>query len=308
MNKKLCSSFLSVAILVALSPLIHAQSTTAPAPAAAGSSQGQPQQNSVPVSFRGDAAFFSKYLWRGQRLTNDWNLQPSATVAAGPFALNVWGTLDLAACNEGDALFLAGNPAAPPGDHNGMRGKFSEVDYTFSYSGRAAQRANWTAGAIVYTFPERSATLNATTELYAGLTLDAPLAPSATLYVDVDETSADGGTTGLYLKLGASHSFPVGHRVVRSVDLSGWLGLANSGFGGYYYGASEAGPHDVNLTVAVPFRISERWSASACVAYSGLLGNFRGLQYLDLRDVYRGLTGPGGADTVWGGGTLSLAF
>jgi hypothetical protein len=306
MNKKLCS-FHFVAILVALSTLIHAQSTTDPAPAAAAGIQPEPQQTSLPVSFRGDAAVFSKYVWRGQRLTNDWSLQPSATVGAGPFAFNVWGTLDLAACNEGDALFLTGNPAAPPGDHNGMQGKFSEVDYTFSYSGQA-RKTHWTAGAILYTFPERSATLNATTELYAGVTLDAPLAPSATLYVDVDETGADGGTTGLYLKLGASHSFPVGHRVIPSVDLSGWLGVANSGFGSYYYGASEAGPHDVNLTVAVPFRISERWSASPCIAYTGLLGDFRGLQYPDLRDVYRGLTGPGGADTVWGGGTLSLAF
>ena len=61
--------------------------------------------------------------------------------------------------------------------------------------------------------------------------------PSATLYVDVDESGADGGTTGLYLKLGASHSFPVGHRLVRSVDLSGSLGIVNSGFGDYYYGS-----------------------------------------------------------------------
>ncbi len=306
MNKKL-SGLLAIAVAVFFSALLHAQSTTDQSAVGAGSTPAAPEQTLAPVSFRGDAAVFSKYLWRGQRLTNDWSLQPSATVGAGPFAFNVWGTLDLAACNEGDALLLAGNPAAPPGDHSGMQGKFSEVDYTFSYSSQV-RKMNWTAGAIVYTFPERSATLNATTELYAGVTFDALLAPSATLYVDVDETGADGGTTGLYLKLGASHSFPVGHRVFRSVDLSGSLGFANSGFGTYYYGASEAGPHDVNLTVAVPFRLSERWSASACIAYSGLLGDFRGLQYPDLRDVYRGLTGPGGADTVWGGGTLSLAF
>ena len=126
------------------------------------------------MAFRGDGAVFSKYIWRGQRLTNDWSLQPSGTVTAGPFSVNVWGTLDLAACNEGDALFLENNPAAPPGDHRGMRGKFSEIDYTFAYSGQV-RKTNWTAGAIVYTFPERSATLKATTELYGGVTFDAPL-------------------------------------------------------------------------------------------------------------------------------------
>jgi len=307
MNKKFSGFFLSFAILGVLSTLIHAQPAADPATTGAQSTPAAPEQTSTPVSFRGDAALFSKYLWRGQRLTNDWSLQPSGTVTAGPFSLNVWGTLDLAACNEGDTLFLENNPGAPPVNHGGMRGKFSEIDYTFSYSGQV-RKTSWTAGAIVYTFPERSATLRATTELYGGVTFQAPLSPSATLYVDVDESSADGGKTGLYLKLATFHSFPVGHRVVRSVDLSGSLGLVNAGFGNYYYGASEAGAHDVNLTVTVPFRISERWSASALVAYSALLGDFRGLQYPDLRDVYRGLTGPGGADTIWGGGTLSLAF
>ena len=306
MNKKLLG-FLAVAILVVLSSPIHAQSTSDPSPADPASSPAAPEPSTPPLSFRGDAAVVSKYIWRGQRLTNDWSLQPSGTVTAGPFSINVWATLDLAACNEGDALYLENNPAAPPGDHRGMRGKFSETDYTFSYSGQV-RKTNWTAGAIVYTFPERSGTLKATTEIYGGVTFDAPLSPSATLYVDVDETGADGGTTGLYLKLAASHSLPIGHRLVRTVDLSGSLGIVNSGFGAYYYGTSRAGAHDLNLTAAVPFRISERWSASALVAYSALLGDFRGLQYPDLRDVYRGLAGPGGADTIWGGGTLSLAF
>ena len=41
------------------------------------------QQSSVqdnPWTFSEEATLTSKYMWRGQRLTNDWSLQPAATV------------------------------------------------------------------------------------------------------------------------------------------------------------------------------------------------------------------------------------
>jgi hypothetical protein len=262
----------------------------------------------VPLTFRGDAAVVSKYIWRGQRLTNDWSLQPAMTVGLGDFSLNVWGTLDMAAVNEGTGLFLPGNPTAPPGDRNGLQGKFSEVDYTFSYGRSIGSQASLTGGAIVYTFPERGATLKSTSELFAGVSLpEVMFSPSATLYVDVDE-SLKSGSSGLYLKLGVARSIPLRHHVFSSLDIASSLAFADSGFGSYYYGAQEAGPHDFNLTLTFPMRIGEHWSASACMAYSSLLGSFRDLQYPDLRQVYRGQTGPGKPDTVWGGGTLSLTF
>ena len=77
--------------------------------------------------------FASKYIWRGQRLTNDWSLQPAATVGIGNFSFNAWGSLDITAVNEGDALPIPENPFAPDGA-SGLKGKFSEIDYTFSYS------------------------------------------------------------------------------------------------------------------------------------------------------------------------------
>jgi hypothetical protein len=262
---------------------------------------------SVAASFQADVAAVSTYVWRGQRLTNGWSAQPSGTISVGNFAFNVWGTLDLAASNEGDSLFLPGNPAAPSGNHSGLKGRFSEVDYTFSSTSRV-RAATLEGGAIIYTFPERAATLRTTTELYGGATLDLPLAPSAALYVDVDESRAEGGATALYLKLGISRSLPIGHRTFPTVDLSSTAGFVNRGFGTYYYGAAESGAHDFNLTATLPIRISERWSAHAFLAYSALLGDFRELQYSDLREVYRGHLEPGKADTVWGGGSLSLAF
>ena len=234
-------------------------------------------QDSI-YSFGGDAAVVSKYIWRGQRLTNDWSLQPSATVGIGGFSFNVWGNMDLTAVNEGDALFIPENPDAPPGDHAGLRGQFSEIDYTFSFA-RSLENVSFDSGAIFYTFPERTASLAATTELYGSVSLDSvPLAPSATLYVDVDETG-DSGSTGLYFLLGAGHSFGTSHDVFPAVDISASLSFVN-------------------------------WSASAFVSYNALLGDFRNVQFQDPREVFKGTSGGPGtlADTVWGGLSLSLAF
>jgi len=279
------------------------EATTAPA-----GQSSEEQKAPLGLSFRGDTAVVSKYVWRGQRLTNDWSLQPAMTVVGGNFSINVWGTLDMTAVNEGNALFLRQNPAAAAGDNAGLRGKFSEIDYTFSYTQPVGQKVLLTSGAITYTFPERGATLRTTSELFAGVTLSSvPLAPSVTLYVDVDET-VEAGDTGLYLKLGAAHSFPLHHRVFSSLDFTGSISCADAGFGNYYYGADQAGVHDFNLTLTLPMRITERWSASAYLAYSALLGDFRDLQYPDLRDVYSSRPGPGNADTVWGGASLTLAF
>ncbi len=263
-----------------------------------------------PYSASGDIATVSKYIWRGQRLTNDWSVQPSATFGAGGLSANIWGNMDLTAVNEGDSLFLPENPAAPAGGHNGLQGKFSEVDYTFSFA-HAFSGASIDMGAIVYTFPERSAALPATTEIYGGLTFDnVPLAPSATIYVDVDETRAGGGDMGAYFLLSASHSLPLSHPLLGGLDFSATLGFANSGFGSFYYGKQKAGAHDASVTIALPFSLGESWSASAFVTYSGLIGDFRKYQFQDPREVHRGTAGlpESYADTVWGGFSLNLNF
>jgi hypothetical protein len=263
-----------------------------------------------PYTFEADVAGVSKYIWRGQRLTNDWSLQPEATLGIGNFSLNVWGNMDLAAVNEGDALFIRENPAAPPGDHSGLRGRFSEVDYTLSYAFDLSA-VSFDVGTIFYTFPDRSASLPATTEIYGGVAFGAaPLSPSATLYVDVDESRAEGGSTGLYLAVGAEHQFLLGHRRFPGLDVSASLGLVNDGFCRFYYGTSGSGPHDFSLTLGAPISLGERWSAGAFLAYSALLRDFRGHQLRDPRGVYRGTAGSPAtfADTIWGGFTLSLAF
>ena len=178
-------------------------------------------QGKVPVAsppsiytFAGDLALASKYIWRGQRATNDWSLQPSATVGIGGFSFNAWGTVNLTAANEGDSLFLPENPGAPAGNHSGLKGKFTELNYVFSYA-HSFENVSIDVGTITYAFPDRAVSLPSTTEIYGGISLDSvPLAPAATLYVDVDESRNNGGTTGVYFTLGASHSIPLGESIL----------------------------------------------------------------------------------------------
>ncbi len=251
----------------------------------------------------------SKYVWRGQRLTNDWSFQPSITLGVEGFSFNAWGSMDLSAVNEGDNLFIPENPAAPAGDNNdGLKGQFSEIDYTFSYA-RSYENVSVDVGTIFYTFPQRSSTLATTTELYGSISFDsAPGGLSATIYVDIDETSSGGGDTGLYFLLGAGHSFAMNHDVFTGLDLSASVGFVNGGFTQFYYGIDDGGPNDASITASLPIAINDNWSASAFVTYSGLLGDgIRASQFQDPREPPRP-TGATYADTVWGGFSISLGF
>ena len=256
-------------------------------------------QETVEYSASGDVAVVSKYIWRGQRLTNDWSVQPSVTLGIEGFAFNAWGSMDMTAIND----YNEGDPRA--GSDDGLQGKFTEIDYTFSYD-YSFDTVSVGAGTIFYTFPERFST---TTEIYGSLSFDTvPLAPNVTVYIDVDETSSGSGDTGAYILLGAGHSIPFDHDVISSLDLSGTFAFANSGFTQFYYGVDAGGAHDASVTASVPININDNWSAGAWVTYSGLMGkDIRASQYQDPREPSRP-TGATLADTVWGGFSLSLSF
>ncbi len=265
-----------------------------------GSFTGMAVAQDTNFSAAGDVAVVSKYIWRGQRLTNDGSLQPSMTLGVGGLAFNAWGTVDLTAVNPGDALTIM------PG--NGLKGKFSEVDYTFSYD-RSFSGVSVGTGIIFYTFPERGFSLATTTEIYGSISVDnAPLAPSFTLYVDVDETNAGDGSAGLYFNIAAGHSFGFNNDVFTGLDMGASVAFANGGFTNFYYGIGAGGAHDASFSINLPMAINDSWSAGAFVTYSGLLGEgIRGAQFGDPR-----VTSPAGgasyADTVWGGLSLSLSF
>jgi hypothetical protein len=268
-----------------------------------------PDQDREPTfSYSLETTLVSKFMWRGQRLTDGWNLQSSGTVVFKGVSVNVWSKLDLQAVSEGDNHYLRGNPDAPVGGGNtGLRGQFSEVDLTFSYA-KELSDVSLEAGTITYILPYNLVSCPSTTEIFGALSFDSvPLAPAARLSVDVDE-SRERGKTGVYLELGASHSVALPGTRMKSIELSGTLGIASSGFAGYCYEFDESGFHDVGFSAGLPFEIGRGWSSKLFLSYSSLLGKFRDHQYVNLPNLYRGTAGPPSsyADTLWGGITFTF--
>ena len=67
------------------------------------------------ISFELTADFYSKYVWRGQLLNDDYVFQTGASAAFGNLTFGIWGNLDLT-------------------DYTDREGNFSEVDYSFDWS------------------------------------------------------------------------------------------------------------------------------------------------------------------------------
>src|SRR4030042_1236551 len=88
------------------------------------------------VSIGVTADLFSKYVWRGQNLVDDWGLQPGASIGYKNLTASFWGNLDLT--NE-----------------NGYEGEFSEIDLALDYSGEVpgVDMLSFSLGFINYDFP-----------------------------------------------------------------------------------------------------------------------------------------------------------
>ena len=220
-------------------------------------------------SVSADVAVSSKYVWRGLILTDDPVLQPSLTVGYKGLGLNIWANTDLT-------------------DGNGTPGEINELDYTLDYS-FSVKQVNLGVGVIQYTFPHTD--FEPTTELYGTAALDVLLAPTVKIYWDVDEVG------GVYGTLGIGHSFPLKEvkGISSSLDLSGSLGYATSGWNEGYYGVHSSGLVDLLLTVGLPISIDGHLSITPYISYSQLIDG-------DLKDAVED------DNATFFGATLSLAF
>lgn len=197
------------------------------------------------VSVEATADFFSKYVWRGQNITDDWSFQPGVSATYEGFTAGVWGSLDLT-------------------DENGESGEFIEFDWYGDYSGQINDMIGYSVGVIYYVFPSAGET----TEVYAGLNFDTVASPSVTVYYDVDEVE------GAYVAFGVGHSFgeeelgdlPFG------IDLSANLGLGDSNYNEAYWGVDSAELNDLTISAAFPFEVGPV-SVTPSVTFMTLLGS-----------------------------------
>jgi hypothetical protein len=217
------------------------------------------------IEFGISSDFYSKYIWRGQNLNDDYVFQPGITASYAGFTAGVWGNLDMTSY----------------GDNSG---EFTEVDYSIDYSGDVpgVKGVSYAVGLINYHFPSASGD---TTEVYWGLAFDLPLSPSVSVYHDIDQIE------GTYASFAIGHDFgtiaelaegmPVG------MDFSAALGLGDKDYNAGYWDAGEdAGLNDLMLSVSFPFEFAG-FSVSPSLNYVTIVdGGIRSTDAYDTSSDY----------------------
>ncbi len=204
------------------------------------------------VSVTGSTSIYSKYIWRGIRLDDDWVAQPSITINAfNGFSLNVWGNYNISK------------------DISGTNS--NETDTTFTYTkkfenlhlaGMGIKPISVTVGHIYYDF---SGTGLFAKESIFGLGYDTFLSPTLTWYHDYSRESQGGGD-GDYLALCMSKSLDLIKDYGITLDLSGHVGYNKHGFI-----RSEGG--DGLLTGGITIPITQSLKLSPTVNWSVPFGN-----------------------------------
>ena len=212
------------------------------------------------------ADVFSKYIWRGQNVVDDWVLQPGASVGYQGLTGSVWGSMDLTGEVVGE-------------------GQLTETDLTIDYSNKfpGLDVLSYSVGAIYYSFLNLSA--HPTAEAYGGLSLGVPLTPAVRWFYDFD------------LIEGSYVQFSVGHTIEKirkwgddcqcDVQLGASVGYGSDGYNNGYFGVDEGGLNDLTLTAGVPFTFG-KLTIKPSLGYSMMIDE-------DIRDA------TGKSDNFWGG-------
>jgi uncharacterized protein (TIGR02001 family) len=138
-----------------------------------------------------EVGVFNKYIWRGYELNNDSIvIQPSLTLSYKGLSANGWANID----TDSD-----------------VDNTWNETDYTLSYD-TSVGPVSLGGGYIYYNMVDA----DDTQELYVRAGYDTLLAPTLTVYRDID------AFPGYYINLGFSHSINLIEEI--SLDLSGGLG------------------------------------------------------------------------------------
>jgi uncharacterized protein (TIGR02001 family) len=217
------------------------------------------------VSVDASLGYTSRYVWRGLTFANE-SAQGDLSLGydagdAGSFSVGVWGQLDLT--DDYDEEF-----------------NFTEVDIYGGWE-KSFDMVTVGAGVINYQFPSLN-TDSATTEIYASIGLDTILAPSLTVYYDVD--AADGDA--IYASFGVGHDFDLDFT---TLSISGAIGYVNEDGGAWLYGSDDSGFTDVALSASVSFNLNESISVSPFISYTALIEDAKDAQGGDNEEIFGGV-------------------
>ncbi len=208
-------------------------------------------QEETGIAFEVTTDFYSKYVWRGQNLVDDWVWQPGISASYQGFTAGLWGSLDLT-------------------HENGQSGEFTEYDFYGDYSVDLCEGIGASVGYINYKFPSGGTTQ----EIYGGLSFDTLLSPSVALYYDFEDIN------GTYITAGIGHSAEeiakISEEIPVGLDISLSIGWGDSNYNEGYWekedgnALHESGFNDLTLSIGFPMEIAG-WSVTPSLNYVTLL-------------------------------------
>ena len=271
--------FLTVFILSPLCVLAAEEKPLAPGEGTT-VAEADREEVDLPAASAG-VSFLSQYIWRGYELSKDsLVIQPSATLSYKGFSFNLWGNLDTDTYS---------------GPNKG-KSKWNETDMTVAYD-ISFGPVGIGVGYVYYAMDSAEDTQ----EFYVSIGGDMLLAPTLTVYRDVDEYC------GWYFSLGISYSFDLPHEI--TLDLAGSVGYyisdndsivdydnvldpTTSRFKNFQDGL-------VSVGLTIPFL--KYFAATPMIAYSFPLGNAAD-------NMLKATSLSNSAAHFFGGVTLSVAF
>ncbi len=201
-------------------------------------------------------AVLSKYVWRGYELSrNSVVIQPSMTVGYKGFSANLWGNLDTKPYATTDTPYASA---------------WNETDLTLSYS-KSLGPVTVGGGYIYYSLGSLNrdaADRNDSQELFVTVGLDTLLAPTLTVYKEIDHYR------NWYFLLGISHVFEL-HKAV-SLKLAATASYLLSTDAASYpkFDGSAAATtdkfsnfHDGTVSASLPIKVTDRITITPTLSY-----------------------------------------
>ena len=155
----------------------------------------QQKQEEDKVTGEVSASILSAYIWRGQEMTrHSVVIEPALTASYKGLTANLWGNIDTKPYAAGDQSYSS---------------NFTETDVTLSYShkfGMVQAGAGYIYYGLAATTPSGTDLLDSQ-EIFVTLGLDTILAPTLTVYKEIDHYHQ------WYATLGVSHTFALHEKI-----------------------------------------------------------------------------------------------
>lgn len=228
------------------------------------------------VSGTASVDVMSNYIWRGQKLSNSWVVQPAVGITYGGFSAGFWANYD------SDRFESSSSDSG--------HGEFSEVDLTLNYR-YSIDKVTLTGGYIYYAFDGA----NDTQEVYISASYDMLLSPALTVYYDYDEGN------GAFIVASAGHSFSLPKDMSLNLGAYASYNLRNKVMGLDSDGKRFSNFYNAELAAGLAIPITKAVSITPKIAYSFPLSS-------DAKDAIGSVSDDGRKDIVYGGVNLTLSF